>query len=217
MGKQLTRDIPIEPSSSALLYIDIQNYFSSPEGGYFVKKSKDPDFEKSYSFYFNQLKKVTVPNMQKLQEACRKKKIEILYTTVESLTLDSRDFSLDYKITGFSVPKQSTDGKVIDELAPLENEICISKSSSSVFNSTNINYILRNLNVRQLIISGVLTDQCVESAVRDACDLGYLVTLATDSCTTFSQERHDSSLRTIAGYCRQLSTEKLINEINGAK
>ena len=155
--------------------------------------------------------------MQKLQEACRKKKIEILYTTVESLTLDSRDFSLDYKITGFSVPKESTDGKVIDELAPLENEIHISKSSSSVFNSTNINYILRNLNVRQLIISGVLTDQCVESAVRDACDLGYLVTLATDSCTTFSQERHDSSLRTIAGYCRQLSTEKLINEINEAK
>jgi nicotinamidase-related amidase len=39
-----------------------------------------------------------------------------------------------------------------------------------------------------------MTDQCVESAVRDACDLGYLVTLATDACTTTSAGRHEESL-----------------------
>lgn len=34
------------------------------------------------------------------------------------------------------------------------------------------------------------TDQCVEHAVRDACDLGYLVTLVTDACATYSEQRH---------------------------
>jgi ureidoacrylate peracid hydrolase len=136
-----------------------------------------------------------------------------MYTTIESLTLDGRDRSLDYKITGFNVPKGSWDGKVIEEIAPLEDEIWLPKSSSSVFISTHIDYILRNLGVRQLVISGLITDQCVESAIRDACDLGYLVTQVTDACLTYSQERHDNSLRAIKGYCRQMTTDQLIAEL----
>jgi ureidoacrylate peracid hydrolase len=72
---------------------------------------------------------------------------------------------------------------------------------------------LRNLGVRSLIIAGIMTDQCVESAVRDACDLGYLVTLATDACTTITAERHEQSLTGIRGYCRQRLTDALLAEI----
>ena len=92
--------------------------------------------------------------MQRLQKAARAAKVEVMYTTIESLTLDGRDRSLDYKITGFNVPKGSWDGKVIDEIAPLDDEIWLPKSSSSVFISTHIDYLLRNLGVRQLVISG---------------------------------------------------------------
>ena len=69
-----------------------------------------------------------IPNMQRLQAACRKAGVEVIYTTIESLTKDGRDRSLDYKITGFHVPKGSWDGKVIDELAPGEDEIWLPKS-----------------------------------------------------------------------------------------
>ena len=154
--------------------------------------------------------------MQALQNSCREHGIEVIYTTIESLTLDGRDRSLDYKITGFNVPKGSWDGKVIDQIAPVGDEIVLPKSSSSVFVSTNIDYILRNLGVRQLIISGLITDQCVESAIRDACDLGYLVTQVTDACLTYSNERHSNSLQTIKGYCRQLTCKELIEEISNA-
>ena len=136
-----------------------------------------------------------------------------MYTTIESLTLDGRERSLDYKITGFHVPKDSWDGRVIDEIAPHDDEIVLSKGSSSVFVSTNIDYILRNLGVKQLVISGLITDQCVESAIRDACDLGYLVTQVSDACLTYTSKRHENSLRTIGGYCRQLTTKELIQEI----
>jgi ureidoacrylate peracid hydrolase len=53
----------------------------------------------------------------------------------------------------------------------------------------------------------------VDSAVRDACDLGYLVTVPTDACVTLSAERHESSLRNNRGYCRQISTLDLVQEI----
>lgn len=210
----LTRNLPLVPEQSALLFIDVQNFAAHRKGAEFADLT-DAEFDARYGWFFGELHGRVVPNMQRLQNAFRKHGIEVMYTTIESLTKDGRDRSLDYKITGFHVPKGSWDGKVIDELAPGDDEIWLPKTSSSVFVSTHIDYILRNLGVRQLVLSGIVTDQCVESAIRDACDLGYLVTQVTDACATYTQERHDNSLRTINGYCRQITTDALIAELEG--
>jgi ureidoacrylate peracid hydrolase len=208
----LSREVPIVAKGAALLFIDVQNFAAKRNGAEFKEMSKD-EFEKKCGWYFQQLESRVIPNMQRLQQAARTAKVEVMYTTIESLTADGRDRSLDYKITGFHVPKGSWDGKVIDELAPQGDEIWLPKTSSSVFVSTHIDYILRNLGVKQLILSGIVTDQCVESAIRDACDLGYLVTQVTDACATYTQERHDFSLRAIKGYCRQRTTDQVIAEL----
>lgn len=208
----LTREVPLVPDQAGLLFIDVQNFSAKREGAEF-KHLSDTEFAATYGWFFEQLKTRVVPNMQALQAACRAAGVEVMYTTIESLTRDGRDRSLDYKITGFNVPKGSWDGKVIDEIAPDEDEIVLPKSSSSVFVSTHIDYILRNLGVKQLVLTGLLTDQCVESAIRDACDLGYLVTQVTDACLTYSTERHENSLRTIKGYCRQVTTQELLEEL----
>ena len=207
-----SREIPLVADQTALLFIDVQNFAVRLNGGEFDQIS-DEEIAGKYGYYFDALMNTAIPNMQKIQAGFRQAEIEVMYTVIESLTADGRDRSLDYKITGFNVPKGSSDGQVIDELAVGKDEIILPKSSSSVFISTHIDYVLRNLGVRQLVICGLLTDQCVESAVRDACDLGYLVTLVTDACATYSQERHDNSLKTISGYCRQLTTVQLLLEI----
>lgn len=211
----LTRNVPLVPDQSALLFIDVQNFAAHKDGAEFEGLAPE-DFATSYGWFFEQLASRVIPNMQAIQAACRAANVEVMYTTIESLTLDGRDRSLDYKITGFNVPKGSWDGKVIDQIAPEGDEIVLPKSSSSVFVSTHIDYILRNLGVKQLVISGLITDQCVESAIRDACDLGYLVTQVTDACLTYSQERHDHSVRTIKGYCRQVTTADLVRELADA-
>ena len=210
----LSREIPIIPRQSALLFIDVQNYNARPDGGEYKDKGLLPaEIEKKYDYFFTHLKMIAIPNMQRLQSACRKKNIEVMYTVIESLTKDGRDRSLDYKITGFNVPKGSWDAKVLAQIRPMEDEIVIPKTSSSVFISTNIDFILRNLGVNFLIVSGLLTDQCISHAVRDACDYGYLVTLITDACATFSQERHETALRQVKGYCRQRTTDEFLQEI----
>lgn len=210
-----TREVPLDPKASVLLFIDVQNFCVRRDGGEF-KDVSDADIVGKYGYYFERLRRTAIPNMQKLQKVFRDAGIEVLYTTIESLTKDGRDRSLDYKITGFHVPRGSWDGKVIDEIAPGDDEIVLPKTSSSVFVSTHIDYLLRNLGVKQVVLSGLVTDQCIESAIRDACDLGYLVTLVPDACATYSQERHDNTLRAIKGYCRQVSTDALIAEISGA-
>ncbi|MCP5152596.1 MAG: cysteine hydrolase [Ectothiorhodospiraceae bacterium] len=209
---QLTREVPLVPRESALLFIDVQNFSAHRDGGEFATLTPE-EREARFGWFFDRFERVVLPSMQRLQRICRAAGVEVMYTTIESLTLDGRDRSLDYKITGFHVPRGSWDGRVLDALAPGEDEICLPKTSSSVFVSTHIDYILRNLGVRQLVLSGLVTDQCVESAIRDACDLGYLVTQVTDACMTYTQERHDASLRAIKGYCRQVTVAELEAEL----
>ncbi len=200
----LSREVPLDPAQSALLIIDVQNHEVARR-----RERADP----ADAWYLAQLATVTIPALQRLQAAFRRAGVEVVQTTIESLTLDGRDRSLDYKITPIHVPKGSWDARPIDEIAPQGDEIVIPKTSSSVFVSTNIDYVLRNLGVRQLVIGGLLTDQCVESAVRDACDLGYLVTLVTDATATHTAERHAASIMAIRGYCRQRTADQVIAEL----
>ena len=127
-----SRDIPLQPHQSALLFIDVQNFSAHRQGAEF-KDMDAEEFNKKYGWFFARLEMRVIPNMQRLQAACRAFGIEVLYTTIESLTLDGRDRSLDYKITGFHVPKGSWDGKVIEQIAPIGDEIVLPKTSSSVF------------------------------------------------------------------------------------
>lgn len=209
-----TREVPLVPGQSALLIVDVQNFSAKREGAEFAHLSDD-EFQKTYGAFFETIWSETIPNIRRLQDACRAAGVEVMFTTIESLTLDGRDRSLDYKITGFNVPKGSWDGKVVDEIAPVGDEIVLPKSSSSVFVSTHIDYVLRNLGVRQLVITGLVTDQCVESAIRDACDLGYLVTQVTDACMTYTDARQAASINAIKGYCRQVTTDMLCAELAG--
>ncbi|MCB8839459.1 isochorismatase family cysteine hydrolase [Aurantimonas sp. VKM B-3413] len=209
-----SREIPVVPKQTALLFIDVQNYTAHREGGEFKSPGGPDEAERAY--YLGRMETMALPNMQRIQKACRQAGIEVLYTLIENQTEDGRDRSLDYKISGIDVAKGSWDAKVPDVLAPGADEMVIPKTSSSVFISTNIDYVLRNLEIKQLILCGVVTDQCVESAVRDACDLGYLVTLVPDACATFTQERQQASVRAIAGYCRQRSTEELLAELSAS-
>lgn len=207
----LSRNVPVKLGAAALLFVDVQNY--SAEGGGEYAGLPTEVSEERYGYFFRELRERAVPNMQRLQQACREAGVEVLYTVIESLTLDGRDMGLDYKISGLFCPKGSHDARVIDAIAPRGDEMVFPKTSSSVFISTNIHYVLGNLGVRHLMVCGLLTDQCVDSTVRDACDYGYLVTLVTDACATHTQERHASSIANNRGYCRQVTTSEMLAEL----
>ena len=155
-----SREVALTPNQAALLFVDVQNYAVHRDGGE-VRNLAAVDRQR-FAYYFERLETVALPNMQRLQRACRVAGIEVMYTLIENLTADGRDRSLDYKISGIDVAKGSWDARVCDAIAPGEDEIVLTKTSSSVFISTNIDYVLRNLGVRQLVLCGVVTDQCVE-------------------------------------------------------
>ena len=203
-GDTSFREQKIDKNNTALLVIDLQKGEYNPE--IISKKPHD-------KYMWDRINNIVLPNGKKIIDKCRQNKVEVIYTVIESYTKDGRDRGIDYKISGIFCAKNSKEAEVLDEIKPLDNEIIIPKTSSSVFNSTNIEYVLRNLSIQYLMIFGIVTDQCVETAVRDGCDKGFLITLIEDACATHTQERHDNSLKGVKGYCRIRKTSDILEEL----
>ncbi|MBW5437974.1 cysteine hydrolase [Bradyrhizobium canariense] len=207
------RERPIELAKTALLSVDMQNAEFNHD---MLLRSRVAGSDLAHkNDFFERMAAVVIPNQVRLQRAARTAGIEVVFTVIESRTQDGRDRSLDHKISGIHVPKGSGDAQVIDAVKPEGDEIIIPKTSSSVFNSTNIEYVFRNLGVEYLIVYGVITDQCVESAVRDAADKGFLVTQIEDCCAADTSLNHVRSIESMRGhYCRTRTTDQMIAEID---
>lgn len=189
------RNEPFRAGETALLLVDMQRIWLEP--------GADPAHpERGHDHYFyRQTASQTIPNQERLLAAARANGVEVIHTIIQSLTEDGRDRSLDHKLTPIHIAPSWPAGLPVPSLAPVGDEIMLPKTSSGVFNSTNIDYVLKNLGVRYLIVAGIMSDQCVDMAVRDAADRGYLVTCVSDACAAATQERHDDALKAFGGYC----------------
>lgn len=200
-----SRERPFDGPRTGLLLIDVQNYVVNDQVA-----AQHPDFNRRAT-------EVVIPNLRRLIAALREAGGEVIYTVMENLTRDGRDRSLDYKLSGFFIGKGSWEAQVLDAVAPGEDDILLPKTSSGVFNSTNIDYLLRNIGIETLVVTGFLTDQCVDHTVRDAADCGYYPICVTDACATHSAARHDNALAAFKGYCRLLTTDQLLAEVAAAR
>ena len=205
------REQPIIPAQAAIISVDMQNADCAARLRHRALGA-GPEND-GYRYFYDRLERLAIPNQQKIHAASRTKGIENIYVIIESLTIDGRDRGIDHKASFIHNPRGSWEAKVIDEVAPAEDDIIIRKTASGPFGSSNLDYVLRNMGLNYLVVFGVLSDQCVENTVRVAADLGYLVTQVTDACTTYTQERHDFSIRAIKGYCRQRTTDQVLAEL----
>lgn len=196
-----SRIVPIRAERTALLVIDAQNWVMDE-----ANRQPRPEF-------YEDARNIVIPNLRRLTELCREKHLEVVYTVMENLTRDGRDRSLDYKLSNFFVPKGSWDARVIDELAPGEDEMIIPKTSSSLLNSTNFEYLMRNIGIDTIIVTGFLTDQCCDHTIRDGADRGFYMIAVSDGCATDTRERHRAALNAFKGYCRTETTESLAEAI----
>jgi len=189
---RLSRERLFLPDRSVLLVIDAQNAICS-------SAVKRPAFDKIAN-------ERVIPNIKALLDAFRHRGAEVIFAVMENLTQDGRDRSLDYKLSGISIGRGSWEAKVVDAIAPQPDEIVLSKTSSSVFNSTIADYLLRNIGIEDVFVVGFFTDQCIDHAVRDGADRGYFMTCVTDACAAETEAQHEAALNCFKGYCRMLST-----------
>jgi nicotinamidase-related amidase len=181
-----------QPGAMALLLVDLQQGTCGA-----AQPRPRPAFDAQFRAH-------TLPAAQRALAAARGGKLEVIHTVIANLTADGRDRSLDYRRCGMGFPPGSHAAQVIPELAPLGDELVLPKSSSSPFSSTTLDYLLRNIGIRTLVVIGLLTDQCIDHTVKDAADRGYRVVCLTDACQAETPERHAAALECFQGYCIQV-------------
>lgn len=199
-------DFDLRAGRAALLVVDVQR-------GFCERAVSDSLGFDSGDHFWRRVDTLVLPNGKRLVAAARAAGVEVIYTVIEALTLDGRDCSLDHKRSNFLIPKGARGGEVMPALAPQGDEMVVPKTASGIFNATNIDYILKNLGVERLVIFGVYTHQCVESAVRDASDRGYLVTLVADACAAKTAEQEATTTAGMKAYARVTTTDALLQEL----
>ncbi len=204
----------IKNKDIALLVIDMQ-FLDAAEGyGVFQDVTSSGVPIEAQEYYFSSLKECVIPNIQRLQKLFRELELEVIHTRIQALTKNGRDRSNGHKRLKILASPGSKESEFLPEIAPIGDEIVINKTSSGVFASTNMNYVLKNIGINELYVVGVYTNECVETTVRDACDLGYLVTVIDDGCTTVNPKLHEATITTLKDrYAKIMTTEEAIKEI----
>jgi nicotinamidase-related amidase len=87
---------------------------------------------------------------------------------------------------------------IIPELYPAPGEPVIDKPGKGAFFATDLHAILQHRGITQLIVTGVTTEVCVNTTVREANDRGYDCLVLSDCCASYFPEFHEMGLRMIS-------------------
>ena len=186
-------DPELERESTALLIIDVQYMDAHPDHG-LGARAKELGIADFLDYYMARVKDIMLPNIQRLIAVARRTGVEVIHVRVASATSDGRDSTPRFKRWGLTTPRDVKEAEILPEVAPLGDELVISKVTESVFNSTNIDRVLRNIGIENVIVVGVVTNGCVEGTVRGAVELGYGTILVEDATAALTKELHEYAL-----------------------
>jgi nicotinamidase-related amidase len=198
-------DIVLEAPRTALLVIDIQNtYLELPD---------DPAEARRWAPFFERMHEVVIPNTAKLQAWARDNGIEVIHARIACLKEDGRDRSLSQKKPGFNyllLPKDREDSQIVDAVGPVGDEIVVTKTTDSALTGTNLRMALHNMGIKDVIVAGIFTDQCISSSVRSLADESFGVVVVEDCCAAATRELHEAELRIINMiYCHVVSSAEV--------
>ena len=198
-------DPVLTPSETALLCIDVQNYG--------MVLHDDPAERARWAPFHERMRKTVIPRLQALQQQFRDQGMDVIHARIACQLEDGRDRSLSQKLPGWNnllMPKDTEASQIIPELAPVPGEIVVTKTTDSALTGTNLRLILSNMGIRNLIVTGIYTDQCVSSTVRSLADESFQVILVEDCCAAGTDELHEQELAIINMiYCHVMSSEEL--------
>lgn len=188
-------------SRPALLISDMQNASCHPDGS----------FGKSGLAVSNHM--VIVPSINKLRGIFHSLKLPVVHTRLGFADNYSDSGIILERLPHFKDMKAfvrgSWDTDIIEELKPTEDEMVVDKTRNTAFWGTDLGKILVEKGANQLVVTGIGTNVCVESTVRDAFTNGIHVVTVSDATATLSQEDHQASLRTLEWFGGTASVDEI--------
>ena len=198
-------DLVLVPAETVLLCIDVQNYGLAPK--------PTAEEQARWAPFYDRMHGTVIPNLRALQQTFRDHNMDVVHARIACLLDDGRDRSLSQKMPGWNnllMPTSTEESQIITELAPAADEIVVTKTTDSALTGTNLRLILSNMGIRNVVVTGIYTDQCVSSTVRSLADESFNVVLIEDCCAAGTLELHQRELEIINMiYCHVVSSAEL--------
>jgi isochorismate hydrolase len=193
------RKIVFKPQTSALLVIDMQQYFCNPSSHAYFKDST-----------------TIIPNIHQLIKNYRQQFLPVLFTRYALLQTENPGaMGRWWNDVLYDDNKMSS---IIDALCRLPQEPVIRKTQYSAFFETDLDKILKGHHVTSIVITGVLTHLCCETTARDAFMRNYDIFFVSDATASDSKTLHSASLATLSdGFATILTTNEVCAWIKALK
>ena len=185
----------------------MQNYGCNPDVGLMAMLAER--YPEIARYYLPRVTETVVPNARRLLDGFRTAGRPVVYTRHGPLLADGSDMIARRRrrdVDALARPARRRCGiaarsstRWSQTLAPQAGELVIDKNTSSAFNSTGIEALLRNMELETLVLAGMATDMCVETTARDAADRGFDVIVVEDATATFFEHHHRAAL---SGFAR---------------
>jgi nicotinamidase-related amidase len=205
-------DMDLAGPETALLVIDIQNTYLDDRRRDQVPPGELARWE-AWRPFNKRMREIVIPNTKAMIEAFRGNDLEVLFARIACMTQDGRDRSLSQKKPGWNyllMPLNTAESQLVEELAPVGDEIVITKTTDSALTGTNLRLVLHNMGIKNVVLAGIFTDQCVSSTVRSLADESYNVIVIEDCCAAGTDELHHKELEILNNiYCHVMSGGEL--------
>ena len=188
-------DIPFryDPARCALVLIDVQNDFCHPDGS-LARGGQDVSAAVEM-----------VPRLVTLVDAARTAGVPVIFVRTthdesnDSVAWLNRRAEGPGAVTTQATCRTGSWGAEFYKVSPqLPDEPVITKHRYSAFVGTNLELTLRTLGVQSLLFTGVATEVCVESSLRDGLFAEFFVSMVADCCATYAPELQEGSVRAVA-------------------
>ncbi len=198
--------ITIDLARTALVVIDMQYHDAHADHG--VVAALEKIHPGSTAYNVERLATV-VPAIRRVLDHARATDLQVIHVVVGSDYQDLRDFNKRMRHWIFDLQERSGMAdfywtksptyQILEELTPAEGETVFRKRSFGAFNSTNFENLLREMDIETMLVTGCVTNYCVETTVRDAADRGFAVAMIDEAIAGFSQEAHDATMASLRG------------------
>jgi biuret amidohydrolase len=193
-----TRSVELDPSKTCLVVVDLMYATGTRETGLGKLLAEEGRLD-SAAYRFDRIEQLVVPNTLRLLHWAREHDMRRVFLTYGSEVEDYSDLSPQmYELCKATRNRKGLrEHELLDVLEVQPTERVINKITPSGFTSSPIELILRTYGVTDLLFTGVSTNMCVESTLRDASDKGFGCVLGEDATGTDEQEYHDNAILTL--------------------